>query len=97
MTAAISIISFLGAILWGVFKVGQYMERVDQSINKSAKRQQQLQATVKRVATQEPRVVYIKVPVHPDAGPPRRNRRSLRARARARAAGRARAPASSSP
>ena len=97
MTAAISIISFLGAILWGVFQVGQYMERVDQSINKSAKRQQQLQATVKQVVTQEPRVVYIKVPVHPDAGPSRSNRRRRRARTRSRAAGRSRAPASSSP
>lgn len=85
LTAAISILSFLGAILWGMVKVGQYMERVDRTINASAKSQQKFQSTVKRVATQEPRVVYVQVPVHPDAGVTKqRRRRRSRTRTRRR-------------
>lgn len=78
ITAGITIVGFLGGMLWGVFRVGRYMERVDQTILQSAKGQKKLQTTMNQVATQEPRVIYVQVPVHPDAGPTRRPRRRVR-------------------
>lgn len=58
ITASITIFGFLGAIIWGVFKVGRYMERVDQAIQKSAKSQQKLQTTMQQ-ATKTPHVIYV--------------------------------------
>lgn len=58
----ITVLSFLGAIIWGVFKVGRYMERVDQGLAKQAKQQLQIQAQVKQAA--QPRIIH----VYPDIG-----------------------------
>lgn len=67
-TASITILGFLGAIIWGVFKVGRYMERVDQAIQKSAKSQQKLQTTMQQ-ATKTPHVIYVHGTIS-DAGLP---------------------------
>ena len=57
----ITVLGFLGAVVWGVFKVGRYMERVDQGLTATAKTQTQTLAKVTK-----PRYIYITVP--PDAG-----------------------------
>jgi hypothetical protein len=69
LTASITIFGFLGAILWGVFRVGRYMERVDQAIIKSAKSQQKLQTTMQQAAKKPPHIIYVRGSLT-DAGPP---------------------------
>lgn len=64
----ISVATILGGIIFGLIKVGRYLDRVDRAVETSGQHTEQLQDELRRELAKRQAPVIIRVPVAPDAG-----------------------------
>lgn len=66
---AATLSGLVGGVVFGLVKLGRYFDRMDRVVEESEARTRKLQAQIREEA-REPKIIYVKVPVVPDAGAP---------------------------